>query len=59
LDRRTRVESKELEGECEEGPWRILLLPILSLSLGLIFKSSWGKERWKKGGEGVRHGLEE
>jgi hypothetical protein len=34
LERRILVESKELEGECEEGPWRILLLPILSLFLG-------------------------
>jgi hypothetical protein len=59
LERGTRVESKELEGEWEEGPWRILLLPILSLSLGWIFKTPWGKERCKKGGEGVLHGLEE
>jgi hypothetical protein len=55
LERRTRVESKELEGESEEGPWEILLLPILSLSLGWIFTTSWVErgEREKKGEEMV------
>jgi hypothetical protein len=39
LERRTWIESKELEGESKEKPWEILLLPILRLSLGWIFKS--------------------
>jgi hypothetical protein len=41
LERGTRVESKELEGESEEVSWEILLLPILSLFLGSIFKPPW------------------
>jgi hypothetical protein len=39
LERGTWVEYEELEGESEVGPWEILLLPILSLSLGWNFKS--------------------
>jgi hypothetical protein len=54
LERGTRVESKELEGESEEGPWEILLLPILRPFLGLIFKPPWilreVKERRGRGG---------
>jgi hypothetical protein len=34
LERRIGVESKELEGESEERPWEILLLPILISFLG-------------------------
>jgi hypothetical protein len=49
LERGTRVESKELEGESEEGPWEILLLPILRPFLGLIFKTPWGKGGVKEG----------
>jgi hypothetical protein len=58
LESGTRVESKELEGESEEGPWEILLLPILWPFLGLIFKPPWilreVKERRRRG---VHHGL--
>jgi hypothetical protein len=54
LERGTRVESKELEGESEGGPWEILLLPILRPFLGLIFKPPWilreVKERRRRGG---------
>jgi hypothetical protein len=58
LERRTRVESKELEGESEEGPWEILLLPILSLSLGWIFTTTWVLREVEEGrGDGL-HGLE-
>jgi hypothetical protein len=57
LERKTWVESNELEGESEEEPWEIILLPILSLFLGWIFKPPWilreVKER-RKGG--VLHG---
>jgi hypothetical protein len=34
LESGIRVESEKLEGESEEGPWEILLLPFLSLFLG-------------------------
>jgi hypothetical protein len=47
LERKTWVESKELEGESEEEPWEVLLLPILSLFLGWIFKSPRG-EKWSE-----------
>jgi hypothetical protein len=51
LERRTRVESKELEGESEEGPWEILLLPNLRSFLSMSF------ERGEKEKKGVLHGL--
>jgi hypothetical protein len=57
LERGTRVESKELEGESEEGPWEILLLPILSLFLGSIFKPPWILREVKERRRGVLHGL--
>jgi hypothetical protein len=41
LESGTRVESKKLEGGSEEGPWEILLLPILRPFLGSIFKPPW------------------
>jgi hypothetical protein len=54
LESGTRVESKKLKGESEEGPWEILLLPILSPFLGSIFKPPWilreVKERRGRGG---------
>jgi hypothetical protein len=54
LESGTRVESKKLEGESEEGPWEILLLPILRPFLGSIFKPPWilreMKERRGRGG---------
>jgi hypothetical protein len=54
LESGTRVESKKLEGESEEGPLEILLLPILSAFLGSIFKPPWilreVKERRGRGG---------
>jgi hypothetical protein len=54
LERGIRVESKKLEGESEEGPWEILLLPILRPFLGLFFKPPWilreVKERRRRGG---------
>jgi hypothetical protein len=60
LERGTRVESKELEGESEEGPREILLLPILRPFLGLILKPPWilreVKERRKGGCSTVRQG---
>jgi hypothetical protein len=53
LERWTRVESKELEGESVEGPWEILLLPILRPFLSSIFKPPWSlrgvKERRRRG----------
>jgi hypothetical protein len=54
LERKSWVESKELEGESEEGPWEILLLPNLSLFFGWNFKTPLElrevKERRKRGG---------
>jgi hypothetical protein len=41
LESGTRVETEKLEGESEEGPWEILLLPILRPFLGSIFKPPW------------------
>jgi hypothetical protein len=58
LERKTWVESKELEGESEEEPWEILLLPILSLFLGWIFKSPLVKRDESEENRGVLHGLE-
>jgi hypothetical protein len=53
LERWTRIESKELEGGSVEGPWEILLLPILRPFLGSIFKPPWilreVKERRERG----------
>jgi hypothetical protein len=49
LERRTREESKELEGDCEEGPWEIILLPILMPSLVWNFKSPWMLREVKEG----------
>jgi hypothetical protein len=57
LERRTWDVSKELEWECEEGSWEILLLPILIPSLGWYFKSPWGKGEVNERGEGVFHGF--
>jgi hypothetical protein len=53
LERWTRVESEKHEGESEEGPREMLLLPILRLFLGWIFKSPWivrevKERRWRK-----------
>jgi hypothetical protein len=48
LESGTRVESKKLEGESEEGPWEILLLPILRPFLGSIFKPPWILREVKK-----------
>jgi hypothetical protein len=53
LERRTWEKSKELEGELVEEPWEILLLPILMLSLGWIFKSPWEKREVEEGREMV------
>jgi hypothetical protein len=59
LESETRGESKKLEGESEEGPWEILLLPILRPFLGLIFKPPWILRKVKeRRGRGVHHGLE-
>jgi hypothetical protein len=57
LERRTRVESKELEGESEEGPREILLLPNLRSFLDWIFKSPWVLGEVKETRRGVLHGL--
>jgi hypothetical protein len=59
LERRTRVESKELEGESVEGPWEILLLPIIRPFLGWIFKPPWILREVKERRKGeVLHGLD-
>jgi hypothetical protein len=58
LERRTWMESKELEGGSEEGPWEILLLPILRLSLSWIFKSLWVLREVEEGREDGLHGLD-
>jgi hypothetical protein len=55
LERRTWEESKELDGGSEEGPWEILLLPILRSFLGWIFKSPWEKGRGERERRGVLH----
>jgi hypothetical protein len=58
LERRTRVESKALKGESEEGPCEILLLPILRPFLSWIFKPPWILREVKERRRGVLHGLE-
>jgi hypothetical protein len=59
LEIRTWEETKELEGESEEGPWEILLLPILRLSLSWVFKSPWILRDVKEGRVRAFLGLEE
>jgi hypothetical protein len=58
LERRSWEESKELEGGSEEGPWEILLLPILRSFLGWILKSPWVLREVKEGRVRGFHGLE-